>query len=137
MRSAEVPKDALKAGQPAPPETRRPDASPAADNLSAREYCIIDLYDSAGHWIDSIVRQGDCDSVTLDLRMLATLLADQHFPIMLIRHSHPSGVTEPSSGDIAATRSIATLGRLLGVRLYDHVIEAGDARFSFRAAGLL
>jgi DNA repair protein RadC len=43
----------------------------------------------------------------------------------------------PSPVDIALTRTLTRRLRPLDMRLADHMIEAGESRFSFRAAGLL
>ncbi|MBU0773715.1 MAG: hypothetical protein KKH54_00635, partial [Alphaproteobacteria bacterium] len=43
----------------------------------------------------------------------------------------------PRPADIALTRTLARRLRPLDMRLADHMIEAGESRFSFRAAGLL
>lgn len=102
-----------------------------------REYCVIDLYDGQGHWIESLACRGQDASIGLDLRRLARLLAGTSGLTMLLRHGHPSGCAAPSKADFATTRSLATLAGLLGLRLHDHIIEAGKARFSFREAGLL
>lgn len=43
----------------------------------------------------------------------------------------------PRPADIALTRALTRRLRPLDMRLADHMIEAGESRFSFRAAGLL
>lgn len=103
----------------------------------AREYCAVDLYDDSGQWVDSMIREGDEDSILLDMREIALFMARSHCSHVLLRHGHPSGIARPSRADILTTRAFATLARLLGLALHDHVITAGNARFSFRDAGLL
>lgn len=43
----------------------------------------------------------------------------------------------PRPADIALTRALTRRLRPLDMRLADHMIVAGESRFSFRAAGLL
>ncbi|CCW19139.1 hypothetical protein EBBID32_35030 [Sphingobium indicum BiD32] len=43
----------------------------------------------------------------------------------------------PHPADIAVTRALTRRLHPLDMRLADHMIEAGETRFSFRAAGLL
>ena len=103
----------------------------------AREYCILDLYDAQGRWLDSLVHVGTRDVVALDLRRLAGRATALPCRAIVARHAHPSGNARPSAADIATTRLLASFAAQLGLVLHDHVIEARAARFSFRAAGLL
>lgn len=43
----------------------------------------------------------------------------------------------PAAADIALTRTLSRRLRALDMQLADHLIRAGEKRFSFRAAGLL
>ncbi|MFT5441519.1 MAG: DNA repair protein RadC [Myxococcota bacterium] len=56
--------------------------------------------------------------------------------IVLI-HNHPSGEPAPSSEDREVTRRLASAGKLMGVRVVDHVIVAERGYFSFCEAGEL
>ncbi len=49
----------------------------------------------------------------------------------VICHTHPHGMPEPSSDDLAFTKEIFALLRNLGIRLCDHVILSPDGHFSF------
>lgn len=52
-------------------------------------------------------------------------------------HNHPSGNPEPSREDIRVTRQLVEAGRLMGVRVHDHLIIAGNGYTSFAERGLL
>lgn len=52
-------------------------------------------------------------------------------------HNHPSGEPSPSDDDIAMTRRLCATGRLVGLKVLDHIIVGGDSYFSFLDAGLL
>ena len=56
---------------------------------------------------------------------------------VIIAHNHPSGDPTPSADDREATRQLVDAGRILGVPVYDHVIEAGERYVSFAEASLL
>ena len=51
----------------------------------------------------------------------------------VLTHNHPSGSPFPSAEDIALTRDIQALLEGVGIRLYDHVIVAGQQEYSFFA----
>ncbi len=44
---------------------------------------------------------------------------------ILVAHNHPSGDTTPSPEDLHLTRRLIQAGRLLGIRLLDHLVIAG------------
>ena len=46
---------------------------------------------------------------------------------ILVAHNHPSGNAEPSDADRAVTKKIAESGRILDIRLVDHVVVTKDA----------
>lgn len=52
-------------------------------------------------------------------------------------HNHPSGEPEPSDADKMVTERLYEAGRLLGVRLFDHIIIGEDTYFSFRQHDML
>jgi DNA repair protein RadC len=54
---------------------------------------------------------------------------------IFIAHNHPAGDPEPSREDCIFTRKIKEAGELLGIKLIDHVIVAGETYFSFRENG--
>lgn len=56
---------------------------------------------------------------------------------IVIVHNHPSGNTDPSDADISMTERINEAGKLLGIRLLDHIIISTDEYYSFREHGNL
>jgi DNA repair protein RadC len=52
-------------------------------------------------------------------------------------HNHPSGNPEPSEADKAITQRLVEAGKLLGIRVIDHVIVTEDGYYSFQANGVL
>lgn len=56
---------------------------------------------------------------------------------LLLVHHHPSGDPSPSPEDRSVTERLVAAGRLLGIRVVDHVIVADNGYFSFQEAGLI
>jgi DNA repair protein RadC len=52
-------------------------------------------------------------------------------------HNHPSGDPTPSDDDIRLTRRLTEAGKILGIRLLDHVVVSRDSHFSFRSHSLV
>ena len=56
---------------------------------------------------------------------------------VILVHNHPSGNAKPSNEDRSVTKRIAAAGRLLGVKVLDHVIVAESGYYSFTEEGEL
>ena len=51
---------------------------------------------------------------------------------IVLAHNHPSGNSGPSDADFDVTRKAIESGRILGIRLVDHLIIGDDSFYSFR-----
>ncbi len=56
---------------------------------------------------------------------------------VVVAHNHPSGNPEPSMKDDSATEKMYLMFSLNGVKLYDHVIVAGNKIYSYNSDGRL
>lgn len=56
---------------------------------------------------------------------------------MIISHNQPGGTVKPSERDKAMTKSLASACAIIGIKLVDHIIVAGNDYFSFKESGLL
>jgi len=63
-------------------------------------------------------------------------IAESAASVILV-HNHPSGNTEPSAEDLAITRQLVDAGRIVDIRVIDHVIIAGEEFTSFAERHLL
>ncbi len=54
---------------------------------------------------------------------------------IIIAHNHPSGNPNPSEDDIKLTRQLFECGKLLGIRIFDHIILGEDEYASIRLEG--
>jgi len=54
---------------------------------------------------------------------------------VLFVHNHPSGSPEPSGQDKQLTRRLTEVGKLIGIRVLDHLIVGRDGYYSFAAEG--
>ena len=55
----------------------------------------------------------------------------------IVVHNHPSGSCYPSDDDNTTTRRLYELGRLLDLRLLDHVIIGDGVNYSYKEEGKL
>lgn len=56
---------------------------------------------------------------------------------VILVHNHPSGETEPSQADVMVTREIAAAGKILHIKLLDHLIVSRNGFTSLLGKGLL
>ncbi|NWG14445.1 MAG: DNA repair protein RadC [Acidobacteria bacterium] len=56
---------------------------------------------------------------------------------LIFLHNHPSGDPQPSREDRECTARLLKAGKIIGIRVLDHVILGHDDYFSFADAGLL
>ena len=51
---------------------------------------------------------------------------------IIVAHNHPSGSVDPSEDDVDITRTLEKAGKILGIRLLDHIIVGDGDVYSFR-----
>jgi len=56
---------------------------------------------------------------------------------LIFLHNHPSGDPAPSREDLDCTQRLCRAGKILGIRVLDHIILGHDDYFSFADAGQL
>lgn len=56
---------------------------------------------------------------------------------VIIAHNHPSGDPEPSEGDLLTTKGLVEAGKILEIKVVDHIIITRDNFLSFKEHNLL
>jgi DNA repair protein RadC len=56
---------------------------------------------------------------------------------VIFAHNHPSGGLEPSAEDIAVTKRLADVGKLIGIEVVDHVIVTSESHKSMKEERLI
>lgn len=54
---------------------------------------------------------------------------------VILCHNHPSGDARPSREDIEASRRLEAAGELIGIRVADHIVIAGNGSLSLKQEG--
>jgi DNA repair protein RadC len=108
----------------------------APDGLHER--CHVLFLDAAGcHIGEASVGHGGLSSLSVRMREIFGGALRLNARGMILAHSHPSGLCQPSSRDIVATRRLGDVARALDIALVDHLIFTTAAVYSMRAGGLL
>jgi len=100
---------------------------------------LLAIYtDTRGRLIgEKVLSMGTVNSSLISPREVFLNALRQGAVSMFLVHNHPSGDPKPSSEDIAVTKRIADGGRLIGIRLEDHVIIGDNRYMSMKALGYL
>ncbi|MGH9856244.1 MAG: JAB domain-containing protein, partial [Acidobacteriota bacterium] len=103
-----------------------------------QEHFIVLTLDS-GHRLISrrVVFIGTVNSVQAHPREIFAPAIEDRASGVIVAHNHPSGDPTPSRDDITTTQQLVAAGLMLCIKLYDHIIIAGEEYFSFRAEGML
>lgn len=56
---------------------------------------------------------------------------------VIFAHNHPSGDLQPSKADLHIHDQLTEAGKILGLRVLDHVIVTRKGYYSFQEAGLI
>jgi len=103
-----------------------------------KEVFKVLLLNRANRFIKEVfISEGTLDASIVHPRdVFREALLEPAAAIILI-HNHPSGNPSPSEEDLRMTRQLVEAGRLLGIRVYDHIILAGESYRSLADEGLL
>ena len=56
---------------------------------------------------------------------------------VIFAHNHPSGDLKPSNSDLKIHEQLTEAGKILGIRILDHLIVSKKGYYSFQEAGLI
>lgn len=104
----------------------------------AQEVVLSVLFNTANEVIAiHRVATGGVASAQIDPRVFFNGAIQSNAAGFCLVHTHPSGNAQPSSNDVELTKRLLEGARLLGLRLFDHVIVArGGGYYSFAANGM-
>ena len=74
---------------------------------------------------------GTVDCTLIDSKQVLRRVLDEQAKAVILVHNHPSGSPLPGESDIKATRQLQLALKAFDVSLFDHVILADGAYYSF------
>jgi DNA repair protein RadC len=81
--------------------------------------------------------KGGIAGTVIDVRLIMEKALYEHATALILCHNHPSGNKNPSNADIAITKKLTEAGKILDIRVLDHIIVAENNYFSFADDGLI
>jgi len=80
---------------------------------------------------------GTVDSAPVHPRDVFAPAIRQKASAVIVAHGHPSGDPTPSPEDISLTETLQKAGEIIGIKLLDHVIVAGECYTSLKQEGFV
>lgn len=107
-------------------------------NIDLKEFFFVLFLNQSNKLIGyTKVGEGGINTVNVDARLVfAPALKALASGIVLI-HNHPSGGLKPSHADRMLTKDFKEAGRILQIKVLDHLIITSDGYYSFMDEGLL
>ena len=106
------------------------------DMLDYREAFKVLYLDQANHVLGiSTISEGGLSSASVDIRIIFQGALLTNAVGMILCHNHPSGRTVPSNEDFNITDSIVKAGKLLNIRVLDHLVISRENYYSFANEG--
>jgi DNA repair protein RadC len=112
--------------------------SPYLLDKTVEEFYVIFM--NAGNYLITIepISHGGITATVVDARIIfKKALGYAGVTQLIVAHNHPSGNLHPSETDKRLTEKIKEGGKLLDIRLLDHLIIASNSFYSFSDNGLL
>ncbi len=110
---------------------------PEMMDLPHEEFWSI-MINNAGKVITKeLIGRGGITQTAVDVRLVMRAALMARASAIIVCHNHPSGNITPSNDDIRLTASIAEAGKVLNIKLLDHVIVASNGYYSFADEGKL
>ncbi|MFM8177818.1 MAG: DNA repair protein RadC, partial [Candidatus Kapaibacterium sp.] len=86
---------------------------------------------------ENVVSEGSLNSATVHPREVFRMAITDAAANVILLHNHPSGNVEPSPEDLRITERLCHAGRIIDIKVLDHVIVAGESFMSFSQRGLI
>ena len=83
------------------------------------------------------VGDGGVNNISADPKRIFKIALEFNATALMLCHNHPSGSVAPSKKDIELTQSLVKAGKLLEIKILDHIVIGIDKYFSFADSGMI
>ncbi|WP_448702932.1 DNA repair protein RadC [Mucilaginibacter sp. AW1-3] len=106
-------------------------------DLNHEEFWIITMAQSNKVTGTHLISKGGLAATIVDPKIVFQIALENHSASIILAHNHPSGGLKPSEQDITLTRRLCEAGRILEIKVFDHIIVTDDGYFSFGDEGMI
>jgi len=100
---------------------------------------FIALYLNARNWLvhEEVISVGILNANLIHPREVFEPAINHLAVSIIIAHNHPSNDPEPSKNDLEVTKRLIETGKIMEIKVLDHIILAKNKFFSFKEKGLI
>lgn len=111
----------------------------ADDYIGEKREILIALLLNVKGEVESkeIISIGELSATNIHPREVFSPAIRKGAAAIIITHNHPSGDPTPSNEDIVATHRIIEAGRILGIKLLDHIVIGNGTYTSLKVEGII
>lgn len=108
-------------------------------NCDREIFCILHLNAKGKPLSMSVVSVGELNSTLVHPREVFKASILSNAAAVILMHNHPSGDLTPSEDDKHVTKQLIKAGKILGIRVVDHIIVGANKEnyYSFHAHDIL
>lgn len=110
---------------------------PILSDLSQEEFWIACLNNANQVISKDKISLGGVSTTLVDAKIVFAQALRQGASAIILFHNHPSGQLKPSQADIRLTEKLAAAGKVMDIRVQDHLIIGHRGYYSFMDEGLL
>lgn len=111
--------------------------APLLSDLKHEEFWVL-ILNQANKVIHKVqISSGGVASTVADSKLIFKPALEKLGSSIILCHNHPSGNLKPSSADIQLTKKNVEAGKLLDIRVLDHIIVANEKYYSFADEGMM
>lgn len=105
------------------------------EDLNHEEFWLINLNRKNSVINQYKISEGGITATIVDQRKLFKLAIESNSTGIILFHNHPSGNIQPSDADNRITKTLVESGKLLDIKVLDHIIIAQNGYFSYADNG--
>jgi DNA repair protein RadC len=108
---------------------------PTLIDLPHEEFWVVLMNNASVVMGKHRISSGGVGGVLVDAKMVFRPAIEALATTLILVHNHPSGQLKPSPKDITMTEKFCAAGKLLDIKVADHVIIANSGYYSFAESG--
>ncbi len=105
-------------------------------DLNHEEFWILLIGRSQKVLSKELVSRGGLSETVVDPKIIFSMALQHMATGIILIHNHPSGNLKPSQQDIFLTKKLAEAGKVLDIKVLDHLIITDNGYYSFADEGI-
>jgi DNA repair protein RadC len=105
-------------------------------DLNHEEFWIILVGRSQKVLAKELISKGGLSATVVDPKVIFGMALQHQSTGIIMVHNHPSGSLKPSQDDLHLTKKLSEAGKLLDIKVLDHLIISDNGFYSFADEGV-